>query len=115
MVYGLGGILLGEFALFANAIEELPSGGELGDDVVLVSRLEPVDELDDVRVLQALEHVQLIEDHALVSLHILLEDDLDSHPTGGALGLPDDAVGTRAEGLAKAILRSCELGKMVST
>lgn len=35
---GLRGILFCEFPLVANAIEELASGGELSDDVVLVLR-----------------------------------------------------------------------------
>jgi len=33
---GLRRILLGEFALFANAVEELATSRELGDDVILV-------------------------------------------------------------------------------
>lgn len=33
---GLRGILLGELALFANSVEQLAAGGQLGDDVVLV-------------------------------------------------------------------------------
>lgn len=34
--YGLGGILLCEFALFANTVEQFSSRRKLGDDVVLV-------------------------------------------------------------------------------
>ena len=34
----LGGVLLSELALFANAIEKLSSGRQLGHDVVLVLR-----------------------------------------------------------------------------
>ncbi len=44
---------------------------------------------------QPLEHVQLVVDHALVALDILLQDDLDSHLARGALGLSDDAIGPR--------------------
>lgn len=119
LLNGLGGVLLGELALLANSVEQLSTGGKFCDDIVLVlqedqsqrldlcaqsrcclggthSRLEPVNELDDVRVLETLEHIQLVEDHALVAPHVLLQDDLDSNPAIRALGLPDDAIGARA-------------------
>lgn len=81
---GLRGILFSELSLLANPVKQLSSGGQLGDDVVLVlneqrhdistrwdhvidvlsaytySGLEPIDKFDDVRVLQALEQVELV-------------------------------------------------------
>ena len=67
-------------------------------------RLEPVDKLDDVRVLEALEHVQLVHDHALISPHDLLQDDLDGDATIRALGLPHDAICTGTQGAPEAVL-----------
>lgn len=77
---GLRCILLGELALLTNPVEQLASGRKLGDNVVLVlntyqissstsngshqgrvavsyPRFEPVHKLDNVRVLEPLEHV----------------------------------------------------------
>ena len=54
-------------------------------------------------VLQALEHVQLVEHHLLVAPDVLLEDDLDGHPAIGALGLSDNAIGAGAERATEAI------------
>ena len=39
--------------------------------------LEPIKELDNVRVLEALEHLQLVVDHLVIALYVLLQDDLD--------------------------------------
>jgi hypothetical protein len=41
------------------------------------SGLEPIKELDDVWVLEALEHLQLVVDHLVVAFDVLLQDDLD--------------------------------------
>ena len=78
---GLRGVLLGELPLLTDSVEQLPSRSKLGDDVVLVlegggaisasvawgrtaknthPRLEPIGELDDMRVLQTLEQIQLV-------------------------------------------------------
>ena len=77
---GLRGILLRELALVTDAVEEFSSRGQLRHDVELVlrkelvpalrrmheetatayPRLEPVDELDNVRVLQPLQHFELV-------------------------------------------------------
>ena len=68
------------------------------------SRLEPVAELDDVGVLEALEHVELVENHALVPLDVLLQDDLDGDAAVGAIGLAHDAIGAGTQGAPKAVL-----------
>jgi hypothetical protein len=68
------------------------------------SRLEPVDELDNVGVPQRLKHAEFVVDHLLVPLDVLLQDDLDSDPARGALGLANDAIGAGTERLAKPIL-----------
>ena len=126
----LRGVLLGELALLADAVEELPARRQLGDDVVLVlqrgsaspyllrrpapgprwaaayPRLEPVDEAHNVRVLQALQEVQLIVHHALVALDVLLQDDLDGDLALRRVGLADDAIGAGAEGAAELVLGS---------
>ena len=56
-----------------------------------------------MRVLQALEQVELVENHLLVAPDILLQDDLDGHPAVGALSLPDDAISAGAERAAKPV------------
>lgn len=125
---GLGGVLLGELALLADAVEELPARRQLGDDVILVlqkgsappyfprgpapeprwaaayPRLEPVDKAHNVRVLQALQEVQLVVHHALVTLDVLLQDDLDGDLALRRVGLADDAIGAGAEGAAELVL-----------
>ncbi len=68
--------------------------------------LEPVDKLDNVRVLEALEHVELVKHHALVAADVPLQDDLDGDAAVRAVGLPDDAIGAGAEGAAEAVLGS---------
>jgi hypothetical protein len=57
-----------------------------------------------VRVLEPLEHFQLVEDHALIAPDDLLQDDLDGDPAVGALGLPDDAICAGAESAPKPVL-----------
>lgn len=59
-----------------------------------------------MRVLHALQHLQLVVDHLLVSANILLQDDLDSHLALGAVGFPDDTIGTRTQCLPEAVSRS---------
>jgi hypothetical protein len=49
-------------------------------------------ELDNVRVLHALQHLQLVVYHLLISPHILLQDDLDGNLALGTVGLSDDAI-----------------------
>jgi len=127
---GLGGILFGELALLANAIEQLSARGQFCHDVVFVltssadvlrqaicggaySRLEPVLELDNVRVLQALEHLQLVVHHAFIALHILLEDNLDGHLAVRRLGFPDNTVSTGAERSTEPVFGPTDLLDMV--
>lgn len=56
-------------------------------------------------MVQGLEHLQLIVDHALVALDVLLEDNLDGHLPRATFGLADDTVCARTEGSAEFILR----------
>lgn len=60
-------------------------------------------ELDDVRVLQALQHLQLVVHHLLIAAHVLLEDNLDCNLPLWAVGLANDAICTGAQRLAKAV------------
>lgn len=55
-----------------------------------------------------MEHVELVVDHLLVSLDVLLEDDLDGDLAGRAFSLANDAIGTGAEGSSESIL--CSMG-----
>lgn len=57
-------------------------------------------------VLQALKHVELVIDHPLVALDVLLQDDLDSDLALWAIGLSDDAIGACAERPTEAIFGS---------
>jgi hypothetical protein len=66
-------------------------------------RLEPVNELDDVWVLQSLQHVELVVNHLLVAFDVLLQNDLDGDLAGRALGLTNDAIGTSAEGATEPV------------
>lgn len=68
-------------------------------------RFEPILKLDDMRVVEALEHLQLVEDHALVAPDVLLQDDLDGNSLAiGPICLSDNPIGPRAEGPPKTIL-----------
>lgn len=70
------------------------------------SRLEPIVEFDNVRVLHALQHLELVVHHLLVSAHILLQYDLDRDLALGAVSLSDDTVCAGAQRLSEAITRS---------
>jgi hypothetical protein len=59
-----------------------------------------------VRVLHALQHLQLIVDHLLVSADVLLQDDLDSDLALGAVSLTDDAICASSQRLSEAVSRS---------
>jgi hypothetical protein len=59
--------------------------------------------LDNVWVLHALQHLQLIVHHLLISLDILLQDDFDSDLALGAVGLAHDAVCAGAQCLSEAV------------
>lgn len=122
---GLRSIFLCEFTVFTDAIEQFTTRCQLGDDIVFIlegismtvlclsnghvetdPRLEPVDEVDNVRVVQRLQHLQFIVDHLLIPLHILLEDDLDGNFSRAAVGFTDNAICTRAEGPSESVLSS---------
>lgn len=51
-----------------------------------------------------LQQEQLVVDHLLVALDILLQDNFDGDLAGRVLGLPDDAVGSRTECSTEAVL-----------
>lgn len=59
-------------------------------------------------VLQGLKHSKLVVDHLLVALDVLLEDDLDSYPPRGALGLSNDAIGAGTECLSEPVFGPIE-------
>lgn len=73
-------------------------------------RLKPVDESHNMRMVEVLEQVKLVLHHLLIPLHVLLEDNLDGHLAGGALGLPDDAICAGTESTSKSIFRSIKKG-----
>lgn len=54
-------------------------------------------------VLQALKHLQLIQNHPLVALDILLQNDLDCDLTGWSLSCSDDAICSSTECPAESI------------
>jgi hypothetical protein len=55
-------------------------------------------------VVEAPKHVQLVEDHALIAPHHLLQDNLDGDAAIGALSLADDAICTCAQSAPEAVL-----------
>jgi hypothetical protein len=117
----LGSVFFSKLALLADSVEQLSTSRQLSHNVVLVlqrgqcsgdhsntsghayPRLKPVVELDDVRVLHALQHLQLVIHHLLVATDVLLQDDLDSDLAFRAVGLADDAIGAGAQRLSEAV------------
>jgi hypothetical protein len=57
-----------------------------------------------MRVLQSLQHRKLVIDHLLVTLDVLLQDDLDGNLASRAVGLTNDSIGTSTEGASELIL-----------
>jgi hypothetical protein len=62
-------------------------------------------ELDNVRVLHALQHLQLVIDHLLVPADILLQDDLDGDLALGAVSLSYDSISASTQCLSEAVSR----------
>ena len=60
-------------------------------------RLEPVDEFHDMRMIQSLQHLQLLIDHLLVSFDILLQNYLDCHFVSVKVCFAYNAVGACSE------------------
>jgi len=82
-----GSITLREFASLENLIEKFTSLADLGNEVVSLLILEELVHLDDVGVIDLLENVDLVEEHALLILvHIALSQDLDG-PLGVRLSV----------------------------
>lgn len=61
--------------------------------------------LDNVRVVHALKHLQLVVYHLLVSLDILLQDNLDGDLALGAISFPHDTIGSGTQRLSEAVSR----------
>lgn len=104
---GLRSILLRELAVFANSVEQLSTRGQLRDNVELVLRFEPVDKVDNVGVVEGLQHLQLVVHHLFVPTDIFLQDDLDGDfSSRGALSLADNTVCTSTQRSSKSIRSS---------
>lgn len=58
-------------------------------------RLKPVNELDDVGVVQLLQHLEFVIDHLLIASDILLQDDLDGDFALGGVGFANDSISAR--------------------
>lgn len=58
-----------------------------------------------MRVLHPLQHFELIVDHLLIALDILLEDDFHSDLSRWTVCLSHNAICTRAESSAKSVFR----------
>lgn len=59
-----------------------------------------------MRMLEFLQHLELVIDHLLVTLDISLEDDLHSDLAGRAIGLTNDSICSSTEGSTELILGS---------
>lgn len=59
-----------------------------------------------MRVLESLEHIELIVYHFLVSLNCLLQDDLDGDLAVRAFSLANNAIGASTEGAAELVFGS---------
>jgi hypothetical protein len=60
-------------------------------------------ELDNVRVLHALQHLEFVVDHLLVAADILLQDDLDRDLALRTVGLAHDTICAGSQCLSKAV------------
>lgn len=72
------------------------------------SRLEPIDKLDNMWVLHALQHLEFVVNHLLIALDILLEDNLDGDLSRRAIGLSDDSICAGSQRSPKSILGPTE-------
>lgn len=104
-------VFLSKFPIFADSIEQLPTSGELRNKVEFVLSchgeirsvgtqrkptylgFEPVDEVDNVRVVESLQHFELIVDHLFITPDILLQDDFDGNLLSAGFRLADNAIG----------------------
>lgn len=131
---GLRGIFLRELAVFANAVEQLTTSGQLSNNIEFVLsfvesdpiaiiirhrayylRFEPVYKVDNAGVMEGLQHLQLIVDHLLISADILLQNDFDGdHSGGGGLSLPDNTICSCTKRSSKSI-RGSMYGIFVSS
>ena len=67
-------------------------------------RLEPIHKLDDMRVIQSLQHAKLIIYHLLISLDILLQYYLDCHFIAVEIGFSYNAIGACSERATEPVL-----------
>jgi hypothetical protein len=63
-------------------------------------------ELDNVRVFHALQHLELVVDHLLISTNVLLQDDLDGDLALRTVSLAHNAICASTERLSEAVSRS---------
>lgn len=68
------------------------------------SGLEPIDELDDVRMLQPLQHGKLVIDHLLIAFDVLFQDDFDGNLASRAIRLANDAISASAKSASELVL-----------
>lgn len=59
--------------------------------------------MNDVGVVERLQHLQLVVDHALVSADIFLQDDFDGDLAGAGIGLANNTVRASTEGSSKLV------------
>lgn len=69
-------------------------------------------ELDNVRVLHALQHLELVVDHLLISADIFLQDNFDGDLALGAVSLSDNTICSSAQCLPETVSGSATLLSM---
>lgn len=79
------------------SVSQLYYNAFVDSGVVAYTRLEPIDKLDNMWVLQPLEHVELVVNHLLVAFDILFQDDLDGHLARRTVCLTNNSIGARAK------------------
>lgn len=68
---------------------------------------EPIHEMDDVGVVERLQHLQFIVNHLLVAADVLLQNDLHGDLSGRrAFGLADNPIGASTQGAPELVQRS---------
>lgn len=67
------------------------------------SRLKPIAEMNNVRMVKLLQHHQLIVHHLLMTFDVLFQNDLDGHSLSFAFCFADYAICTSAQGSPESI------------
>ena len=69
-----------------------------------------------MRMLELLEHLELVVDHLLVTLDISLQDNLDGHLARGAISLTNDTICSSTESSTESVFgpirKDCLLGSV---